>query len=169
MSANDSEILLQSILAMDSYNRMTGGLKIADNLGIGSYRIVNSTEVNAFAAVAYQLGNGNPGDSGPIVISFRGTDNTDAYGKVSDIWSGWLAGVGDSRGSQIRQAIDFYKKIRDANPGKEIVLTGHSLGGGLAGLVATIYGKPFFAFDNMPFEEIEDIRCIVTPHRAGCA
>ena len=33
-----------------------------------------------------------------------------------------------------------------------ITLTGHSLGGGLAGYVASLYGKSAEIFDNMPFE-----------------
>ena len=33
-----------------------------------------------------------------------------------------------------------------------ITTTGHSLGGGLAGLVGSVYGKQAVLFDNMPFE-----------------
>lgn len=114
--------LLQAILAMDSYNRDEGGLKL-EKKSIGPYNYIDSIEVGAFAATAYS-------DGETIVISYRGTDDNRVLVESSDVWSGWVAGAGTTTVSQVTQAIDFYKKIRDAKPGKEIVLTGHSLGGG---------------------------------------
>jgi len=75
----------------------------------------------------------SPADAqGPIVISFRGTKNTDDV--RSDIRLGVLGVVSKSLRDS---AFEFYQKIRKENPGREIILTGHSLGGHLAQYVGT--------------------------------
>lgn len=84
-----------------------------------------------FYAVAYDVG-------GEAIISYRGTD--DLLGDFffdSDTWNGYGTGFGSSTANQAGMAFDFYNEVsnggdpRDAN----ISTTGHSLGGGLAGLV----------------------------------
>lgn len=70
-------------------------------------------------------------DVSPIVIAFRGTKTTKDMGSNVSIA---LQGVA---GKHLRdEAYQFYKQIRADFPGKEIVLTGHSLGGHLAQYVA---------------------------------
>lgn len=54
--------------------------------------------------------------------------------------------------AQAKLASEFYHQVKLANPGKNIILTGHSRGGGLAGLVAELNGLEAVVFDNMPFE-----------------
>ena len=54
-------------------------------------------------------------------------------------------------------AIEFFKEVADVQNGEnpfaaDIVLTWHSLGGGLAGLVAAIYSRESTLFNNMAFE-----------------
>lgn len=68
----------------------------------------------------------------PLVIAFRGTKTSGDM--VSDIKLG-TTGVVEKK---LRNAaFEYYQKIRKENPGREIVLTGHSLGGHLAQYVAT--------------------------------
>ena len=53
-------------------------------------------------------------------------------------------------------AIEFYRSLigQNVDPrSANIELTGHSLGGGLAGFVASLYGKNAVMFDNMPFQD----------------
>ncbi|WP_316862477.1 hypothetical protein [uncultured Cohaesibacter sp.] len=84
-----------------------------------------------FEATVYDTGN-------EIVISYRETDEvlTDDSGADAffngDIWNGWGVGKGSVRGQQATMAIQLYQTIKNdpAYAGKEIVLTGHSLGGG---------------------------------------
>ena len=74
-----------------------------------------------------------PQDStAPIIVSFRGTET--ARDVLSDIR---LTAIGVV-GKEFRDAaFEFYEKVRKENPGREIILTGHSLGGHLAQYVAT--------------------------------
>ncbi|MEM9158591.1 MAG: hypothetical protein AAGB46_06035, partial [Verrucomicrobiota bacterium] len=130
-----------------------------------------------FYAVAYYLGRETARGS-DTVISFRGTDNfwgadleslvvyldTNAFfnrRSGSDIWEGWSVGAGSPTSVQAQTAFAFYRYIASlhspnvdwADPRSvPISTTGHSLGGGLAGLVAGAYGKKGTLFDHMPFE-----------------
>jgi len=72
-----------------------------------------------------------------------------------DILNGYGVAVGSPNEPQALMAIEFYKAIvgagndpRTAN----VEVTGHSLGGGLAGLVGALYGKTSLIFDHMPFQ-----------------
>ena len=100
---------------------------------------LGSADAN-FHAVAYQ------DSSGGIVISYRGTDDP-----VGDLATGWATGAGYST-VQARLAAEFYYQVKAAYPDATISLTGHSLGGGLAGLMAKLAGSVAYTFDNMPFE-----------------
>lgn len=151
-----SPTLMQAILAMDSYNRgynegLTGLGGVGSQVGLATITqqsdILNGSDgVEAgFYAVAYSY-------YGDTVISYRGTDDT------SDILNGWTAAGGYSEASQVGLAIEFYEAVTGKVIGSEdaaaenTILTGHSLGGGLAGLVASIYDENAVVFDNMPFE-----------------
>lgn len=171
--------LMKSILAMDAYNRgYNAGLgdKIQGLGGAGS-KIANSTILNiplpansqaaGFYALAYDY-------NGETVISYRGTD-TAAGPAGNDIINGWLTG-GGYRTSQADLAFSFYNDVAKAiNDGSaidprlaNISLTGHSLGGGLAGLVGAVYGKSGALFDNMPFEKAaENIHFFSSPALSG--
>jgi Ca2+-binding RTX toxin-like protein len=94
-------------------------------------------DYSGFEAVSFQKGN-------EIVISFAGTgSNVD-----------WWANAGGFFGvttEQLRQAADYYLQVKVANPGATISLTGHSLGGGLASLMAVFFDETAVTFDQAPF------------------
>ncbi|MDO8370009.1 MAG: hypothetical protein Q7S71_04810 [Candidatus Nitrotoga sp.] len=80
-----------------------------------------------------------------IVISFAGT------GSNVDWWAntGGFFGV---TSTQLEQAADYYLQVKNANPpGTTISFTGHSLGGGLASLLAVFFGETAVTFDQAPF------------------
>ncbi len=81
---------------------------------------------SGFAGAAYKNGN-------EIVISFRGTEPTTA----EDLWADLQIGLGQVP-DQFYDALDFYYKVKAANPTANITITGHSLGGALAQLVGAI-------------------------------
>lgn len=111
-----------------------------------------------FAAVAYYLA-----DTNELVVSFRGTDNPSFFGfPLVDAITGWPIGNGvyDGIQSQANLAFAFYNDLKAlvSDPSSpaysaEWCFTGHSLGGGLAGLVASTKGLPAYVCDSMPFTE----------------
>jgi hypothetical protein len=151
--------LFKAILAMDSYNRGYGAdidFRLKDAKGdpisnsdtvytissVKQYaRIGNASVYDAkgdaeavavgFYGIAYKL------SSGEKVISYRGTDNTNLL--TGDPATGWGLGGGSTSNAQGEMAIKFYQSVAGAGSanwlGANISLTGHSLGGGLAGLV----------------------------------
>jgi hypothetical protein len=155
--------LFLSILSMDAYNRGYGagisdGVNIdsegndVDGLGgigssIGSAIVINQNitlqaQDAGFYAVAYDTPDG-------IVISYRGTD------EPKDVLSGWTSLVGVIP-DQALLAAQFYQSVKAANPGITITLTGHSLGGALAGFVGSLYGEKAVLFNNISFELVSD-------------
>lgn len=92
---------------------------------------------SGFEAISLQKGN-------DIVIAFAGT------GSVVDWWAnaGGFFGV---TSDQLKQAADYYLQVKAANPGATISFTGHSLGGGLASLMAVFFGETATTFDQAPF------------------
>lgn len=143
-----------SLLALDSYNRgYNAKLNPAgDIVGRFTYFKEMANETESFFASAYKFSDG-------IVVSYRGTDNPDLNpftGGKGDISTGWVGGGGTWSSSQFKLAQEFYDQISDLAGGQKIYLTGHSLGGGLAGLVATLRDEKAVVFDNMPYKLAAD-------------
>jgi len=143
--------LFNAILAMDSYNRgynqaikLTGtqiGNAVIDKDSLQTPS-TSSGQFYNFYAVAYNYGAGK-------IISYRGTDHS-----TWDPITGWPGG-GAIPNPQTKLAFDFYRDVigPTADPYTAVVsFTGHSLGGGLAGLVAGATWHSAVIFDNMPFE-----------------
>ena len=139
------DALFLSILAMDSYNRgydvAVLGLDVEeDKTKLGGATIKSQSDIepgslgrdSSFYAIAYEWNN-------RLVISYRGADG------LSDLLNGWTTGTGWSDRAQARLAIEFYEGVTGrwvhspAAP-PAVTLTGHSLGGGLAGLVSALSG-----------------------------
>ena len=139
--------LLYAILSMDAYNRGGGASLILPGSasdGVGAARLAGATDIpgDSFFAQTYTVG-------GNIVISYRGTDAL-----FPDLLTGWFTGVGSYNTIQAQDAALVYQRANGNSvaPNPYITLTGHSLGGGLAGFIGEIYGAPAVIFDNMPFE-----------------
>jgi hypothetical protein len=140
-----SRDLFLSLLALDSYNRGYGaGININSGnapikLGTANFLDQSGTSAPAdkgFYGIAYSW-------NGEKVISYRGTDNygfsNDPVAGATDLLNGWVAGLGYTSASQLGMAADFYKSVTGASSvytrNANVTLTGHSLGGGLAGCV----------------------------------
>jgi Protein of unknown function (DUF2974) len=131
-----TEDLTLALLALDSYNRnYLRGVFTApggagdDNPGvqIGDVTILRSfaDTATSFYAIAYDMG-------GTTGIAYRGTDDL-----AGDLLTGWTLGAGFAAASQATEAIQFYQSVTNRSvfngPAPDVILTGHSLGGGLAG------------------------------------
>ena len=136
-----------AVMAMDSYSRGDR----PDNPGLAE--IYNQLDIAVpqdaigvgFDAAVYNTG-------GEIVIAFRGTDFAGGGQLLDDALHGWLFGGGVVLALQIKAAIEFYNTVVELYPTSNITLTGHSLGGGLAGFIGSIFGEKAVLFDNEPFE-----------------
>jgi len=173
-----NESVFLSLLALDAYNRgydqALGGLALPElddegnrktTVRLGSAEILFDSVVLGldeasnrrldqsvgFYAIAYEW-------NGETIISYRGSDfNGDI---VADIVNGWPVGAGLGGGAQADLAIRFYEAFPGVGPvfdrsdsRQRVTLTGHSLGGGLAGFVGSLSSNNVFAFDTMPFFE----------------
>ena len=138
-----SKDLFLAILSMDSYNRGYGaGIKLSGTkIGaatIGDDSLILNTDPNdpdrvdqaaGFYAIAYDVGGSGPSElAGKTVISYRGTDTW--LELITTDWPLALNGVYSE--PQVVLASDFYKAAKGDKTASEMVLTGHSLGGGLA-------------------------------------
>ncbi len=127
--------LFYAILSMDAYFRQSdGSLSLGDpgNAGatLGGATFLDSPSYDnlGFQASAWSY-------NGKTVIAYRGTD------ELVDVVA-WQQFLGSPYSTQGQEALQFYE---DNNGGSlaynpNIVLTGHSLGGGLAGWVSGITG-----------------------------
>ena len=84
---------------------------------------------NGFEAVSFAQGSN-------IVISFAGTEPTS--------WADWFANGGLAFGlgsKQLDDAAAYYLRAISVDPNAHFSFTGHSLGGGLASLMAVFFNK----------------------------
>ena len=144
MSVSDK--VMMSLLAMDVYNRGDdpGVLGLSTNNGtqIGTATVSSFlTDIpSSFHAISYTW-------NGKSVISYQGTDDIPG----GDLLHGWTLGGGFDSASQAQTALAFFDAVDATNGDKEIVTTGHSLGGGLSGFVSLSKSVTGFGFDYMSF------------------
>jgi len=94
-----------------------------------------------FSAVVYQRGN-------EIAIAYTGTD-----AKPTEMALVNLPLFAGAMSQQLKDAALLYAEVRRRNPGADITLTGHSLGGGLAALVGVFFNERAYTFDVAPFRK----------------
>src|SRR5947207_2313179 len=101
---------------------------------------------DGFMAQAYQRGT-------EIVVSYAGTTDEDLLdwltGNVPAATAAILA-------PQVIDAAKFYLDVLRDNAGATISFTGHSLGGGLASLMAVYFDRDAVVFDEAPFQKSAD-------------
>jgi hypothetical protein len=142
--------VVSAILAMDAYDHgYSPGMNLPNQTSIDGATIIATdgdqvAQGANFYAVAYNW-------NGETVISYRGTTFDGGLGpNIGDVLNGWTLGVGYSGAAQAQMAMAFYQAVYQqyANVAE---LTGHSLGGGMAGFISEITGTPADIFNNIPF------------------
>src|SRR4051812_34874105 len=139
--------LTNAILAMDVYNRGAAPGMVVNFNTTGNYQVIAGSLLwtGSFQAATYQLVD----DPTTRIVAYRGTD------QIADVL-GWLGGAGIvGWPTQFPQAESYFKAWGTT---AHVSLTGHSLGGGLAGYIAALNDKTAYAFDAMPFEFAAEVR-----------
>jgi hypothetical protein len=153
--------LFLAILSMDTYNRGYGvGINNLPESGqLGNATLLAATsaqkagwETAGFYAIAYDMTGVAGFAAGERVISYRGSDE----GRVQDILLGYPTAVGFPS-VQGTLALAFARSVIGGetlpSAAQNVVVTGHSLGAGLAGFVCGIFGQEAVLFDPMPYCE----------------
>jgi len=137
------------------YALMAGGSYISTRPEINQFPIPFDAQQNwvgfnyqsldtGFEAVSFTNGT-------DIVISFAGTDPASGNDLASDA----ILGLGVIPDVQLLQAAKYYIQVKadytTATFTPNITFTGHSLGGGLASLMAVFFNETAVTFDQAPF------------------
>ncbi len=132
--------LMYAILVLDSYNQGYGEGIEHEKTDIGTASLFAQSDIEdgeagvdaGFYAAAYTYNN-------ETVISYRGTNSDELPNFVTDAWNGYFVSVGSPFNDQARLAAAFYSSVEgDDLYNADISFTGHSPGGGLAGMT----GRP---------------------------
>jgi RTX calcium-binding nonapeptide repeat (4 copies)/Lipase (class 3) len=96
--------------------------------------------------------------TGEIVISYAGTEfDTNSIGLAADFLSGNVPLALGKYGSQALAAAKLYQEVKaDQDLSDNISFTGHSLGGGLASMMAVWFNRPAHVFAAAPFQASAD-------------
>ena len=123
----------------------TSAYKTSDNnlIEVGGWTVLPQFTKNSSSGF-YAKANSNT-DGSEVVIAFSGTTPG-----VKDWLNGNAAAI-QFPAIQVIEAMKFYLDVKAANPDANITFTGHSLGGGLAALMAIFFDKQAVVFDEAPF------------------
>jgi hypothetical protein len=150
----DAQAFVNSALAKDLANLseaayVPGGAGTVDEGVPDGFTLLPRFTVEApdtgFAAYAYQ------GPDGNITVAIRGTDLDTASANVggADLTAdlGFIVGSNPVLGSDVAQTVSMIQELRAAYPAAQITLTGDSLGGGIADIVAAGSGLNAVTFN----------------------
>ena len=104
----------------------------------GVFSRIPADAMTGFEASAYRNALTNE-----IVISYAGTNPNSVLDPDNAANAGLATGFGSQ---QLLQAAEYYLQVKAANPGANITLTGHSLGGGLAALIGVFFARQAVSF-----------------------
>lgn len=114
--------------------------------------IKHDAQPSGFEAISF-IDGATIATSTTIVISYAGTDFSSPG---SDFVYGNIPLATGNLSDQLRQAADYYLQVKALNPTANITFTGHSLGGGLASLMAVLFDETAYTFDQAPFRGAAD-------------
>ena len=105
--------------------------------------------LSGFSARVYQNTS-----TGEIAISYAGTEfgNTSFKGTGADFLNGNMPLALGNYATQAYRAAALYQEVTAAQLGTNISFTGHSLGGGLASMMAVWFNRPAYVFAPAPFQ-----------------
>lgn len=89
--------------------------------------------------------------TGEVLIAYRGTDSPFGWDGFNDV--ALYLGIATSQAKQAAAVYSEVLRLYGADgEGSNVTFTGHSLGGGLASVMAVLFNRPAITFDAAPFE-----------------
>ena len=129
-------------LASRVYDRKDIRNKMTLPEGVTELEWQDDTKWTGFSAGVYQVAENH------IVISFTGSNEE----LIEDfLLNNIPIGLGYS-GPQVEDAARLTFQVMEKYPNAKIEFTGHSLGGGLASMMAILFNKKAYVFDPAPFK-----------------
>ncbi len=144
---------IYALISDEVYSRQAAnGTNMAlDIEGLTGAQFISSLDSGSgMYAEAWEVG-------GKIVIAFRGTDFA-APNSLDWTQGNFPLALGNPQAGQLQAAIAFVESIKEDLDGdlSNVVFAGHSLGGGLAGLMAAKYGNDAYVYAPAPFKKTSD-------------
>ena len=118
-----------AIMATNAYGSARPANEVPDPVGWTTVKHVTDTSGLEYSVIR------NDADANDIVIAYAGTD-TSLPGAIPDWATNLVASLGLPVVSQLLVAAQAYVATRLEHPTANITFTGHSLGGGLASVMA---------------------------------
>jgi len=134
------------------YAKMADAVYDFDNTVIDEWVLFETKDESSGmqAAVYYNA------DSDEVVLAFRGTETCDFPCSLSETGEFLLDTAADGLltlglvDTQFEDAVSYAEDVVFRAQGRKIIVTGHSLGGGLAQAVGSVFGLETFAFNSAP-------------------
>lgn len=142
--------VLGAVQDTDNRAPLPGGWKVLTQFDKSD---AGATAVTGFSARVYQNIS-----TGEIVISYAGTefDTASKVGTSADFFNGNIPLALGDYGSQAYRAALLYQEVKAAGLTSNIAFTGHSLGGGLASIMAVWFNRPAYVYAPAPFQRSAD-------------
>jgi len=130
------------------YALMSGGAYVSTRPEINQFPVPQdwSTTDHVTSWTGFEVISYVNNASNEVVISYAGTEGFISRDNLANVPMALGAGS-----FMLFQAAEYYFTVKSKNPGATISFTGHSLGGGLASLMAVFFGEAAYTFDQAPF------------------
>lgn len=134
------------------YARLADAVYDFDNVAVDIWTLAESISKSSGMQAAVYTNQSN----GDLVLAFRGTETCNFPCSFSETKAYLLDVAADTAltfgfvNDQFKHAFNYAQDVVNRYPGRKVIVTGHSLGGGLAQAAGSVLGLETFAFNSSP-------------------